>query len=68
MRNKDERKSKPIEGYLKNKAREFINDPGLKTKSETERPNGKIQERAGKARRKASKTIYKAGKIIPGKR
>ena len=68
MRNKDERKSKAIEGSAKNKAQEFIDDPGLKPKSEYERPNGKIQERTGKARRKASKTIYKAGKIIPGKR
>lgn len=68
MRKKDERKSKPIEGSVKNKALEFINDPDLKTKTETERPNGKIQERAGKTRRKASKTTYKAGKIIPGKR
>lgn len=68
MRNKDERKSKPLEGSIKNKAREFINDPDLKAKGETERPNEKIQEGAGKARRKAGKTIYKAGKIIPGKR
>jgi uncharacterized protein YjbJ (UPF0337 family) len=68
MRKKDERKSKPIKGSVKNKAREFINAPDLKTKSETERPNGKNQERAGKARRKAGKTTYKAGKIIPGKR
>jgi hypothetical protein len=68
MRNKNERASKPIEGFVKNKALEFINDLDLKTKSETERPNGKLKERAGKARRKAGKTIYKAGKIIPGKR
>jgi uncharacterized protein YjbJ (UPF0337 family) len=68
MRKKDERKSKLIEGSVKNKALEFINDPDPKTKSETERPDGKIQERSGNARRKASKTTYKAGKIIPGKR
>ena len=68
MRNKDAGKSKSNEGPAKNNAREFINDPNLKTKNETERLNGKIQERVGKARRKASKTIYKAGKIIPGKR
>jgi uncharacterized protein YjbJ (UPF0337 family) len=68
MGKKDERKSKPIEGPVKNKALEFINDPGPKTRSETERPNGKVQERSGKARRKAGKTTYKAGKIIPGKR
>jgi uncharacterized protein YjbJ (UPF0337 family) len=68
MRSKDERKSKPIEGSVKNKAREFINDPGLKAKGATKRPNGKTQERAGKARLKASKTIKKAGKVIPGRR
>jgi uncharacterized protein YjbJ (UPF0337 family) len=68
MGNKDERKSKPIGGSVKNEAREFINDPDLKAKVATERQNGKAQERAGKARLKASKTIKKSGKVIPGRR
>jgi uncharacterized protein YjbJ (UPF0337 family) len=68
MRNKDERKSKPMEGSVKNKAWEFISDPDLKAKGATERLNGNTQERAGKARLKASKTMKKAGRIIPGRR
>jgi uncharacterized protein YjbJ (UPF0337 family) len=68
MRNKNKRKSKLIEGSVKDKSGEFINDSDLKAKGDTERQNEKIQERAGNARWKASKTIYKAGKIIPGKR
>jgi uncharacterized protein YjbJ (UPF0337 family) len=63
MRNKDAGKSKSNEGPAKNNAREFINDPNLKGKSDTERLNGKIQERASKARRTASKTIYKAARL-----
>jgi uncharacterized protein YjbJ (UPF0337 family) len=50
MRNKDDGKSKSIEGAVKDKARDLINGPNLEAKSETERPNGKIQEKAGKAR------------------
>jgi uncharacterized protein YjbJ (UPF0337 family) len=68
MGNKDERKRKPIQGSVKNKAREFINDTDLKAKGTTERPNGKTEERAVNARLKASKTIKKAGKVIPGRR
>ena len=68
MRNKDDGKSKSIEGAVKDKARELINDPDLEAKSETERLNGKIQEEADKALWKACKAIKKAGKIISGKR
>jgi uncharacterized protein YjbJ (UPF0337 family) len=68
MRNKDERKSKSIEGSVMNKALEFINDLDLEAKGQAERPSGKIQEKAGKARWKAGKAIKKTGKIISGKR
>lgn len=68
MRNKDDGKSKSIEGAVKDKARELINDPDLEAKSVTERLNGKIQEKAGKARWKAGKAMKKAGKVISGKR
>jgi uncharacterized protein YjbJ (UPF0337 family) len=68
MRNKDDGKSKSIEGAVKDKARELINDPDLEAKSETERLNGKIQEKAGKARWIAGKAMKKAGKVISGKR
>jgi uncharacterized protein YjbJ (UPF0337 family) len=54
MRNKDDGKSESIEGAVKDKARELINDPGLEAKSETERLNGKIQE---KAARRAGKPV-----------
>jgi uncharacterized protein YjbJ (UPF0337 family) len=52
MRNKDEGKSegKRIKGTAKNKVGELINAPDLEAKGETERPDGKIQEKAGKAR------------------
>jgi hypothetical protein len=39
MRNKDDGKSKSIEGAVKDKARELINDPDLEAKGETERLN-----------------------------
>jgi uncharacterized protein YjbJ (UPF0337 family) len=65
MRNKGHGKSKSIEGAVKDKTRELINDPDLESKSVTERLNGKIQEKAGKARCKAMK---KAGKVISSKR
>ena len=68
MRNKDDGKSKSIEGAVKDKARKLINDPHLEAKSEAERLNGKIQEKAGKARWKAGKAMKKAGKVISGKR
>jgi uncharacterized protein YjbJ (UPF0337 family) len=68
MRNKDERKSKPTEGSVMNKALESINDPDLEAKGQAERPGGKIQEKAGKVRWKAGKAIKKAGKIISGNR
>ena len=35
MRNKDDGKSKSIEGAVKDKAWELINDPDLEAKSET---------------------------------
>ena len=63
MRNKGEGQGEPIEGAVKDKASELINDPDLEAKGKTERLNGKIQERAGKARRTASKTIYKAARL-----
>jgi uncharacterized protein YjbJ (UPF0337 family) len=68
MRNKDDGKSKSIEGAVKDKARELINDPDLEAKSETERLNGKVQETAGKARWKAGEAMKKAGKVFSGKR
>jgi len=49
MRNKGHGKSKSIEGAVKDKTRELINDPDLEAKSVTERLNGKIQEKAGTA-------------------
>ena len=68
MRNKDDGKSKSIEGGVKDKTQELINDPDLEAKSVIERLNGKIQEKAGKARWKAGKAMKKAGKVISGKR
>jgi uncharacterized protein YjbJ (UPF0337 family) len=68
MRNKGEGKGEPIEGAVKDKASELINDPDLEVKGKTERLNGKIREKAGKARWKTSKAIKKAGRIISGKR
>ena len=65
MRNKYE---EPIKGAVKDKAGEMINDPELETKREAERPDGRIQEKAGKARWKAGKGIKKAGRIITGRR
>jgi uncharacterized protein YjbJ (UPF0337 family) len=67
-RNKDDGKSKSIEGAVKDKSRELINDPNLEAKRETERLNGKIQEKAGKAGWKAGKAMKKAGKVISGER
>jgi uncharacterized protein YjbJ (UPF0337 family) len=46
----------------------LIDDPDLEAKSETERLNGKIQEKAGKACWKAGKAMKKAAKVISGKR
>ena len=68
MRNKGEGKGELIEGAVKDKASELINDPDLEAKGKTERLNGKIREKAGKARWKAGKAIKKAGRIISGKR
>jgi len=68
MRSKGEGKGKPIEGSAKDKAGELINYPDLEAKGKTERPNGKILEKAGKAFWKACKAIKKAGRIISGKR
>jgi len=68
MRNKDDGKSELIEGGVKDKAWKLINDPDLKVKSETERLNAKIQEKAGKALWKAGKEMKKADKVISGKR
>ena len=68
MRNKGHGKSKSIEGAVKDKTRELINDPDLEAKSVTERLNGKIQEKANKARWKAGKAMKKVGKVISGKR
>jgi uncharacterized protein YjbJ (UPF0337 family) len=68
MRNKGEGKGEPIEGALKDKVSELINDPDLEAKGKTDRLNGIIREKAGKARWKAGKTIKKAGRIISGKR
>ena len=51
MRGKDEGKSEDeqIDGAAKNKVEETINDPDLEARDEAERPDGKIQEKAGKA-------------------
>jgi uncharacterized protein YjbJ (UPF0337 family) len=51
MRDKDEDKSEgeQIDGAAKNKVEETINDPDLEARYEAERPDGKIQEKAGKA-------------------
>jgi uncharacterized protein YjbJ (UPF0337 family) len=68
LSNKDDSKSKSIEGGVKDKARKLINDPDLEAKSETERLNGKIQEKAGKARWKTGNAMKKAAKVISGKR
>jgi uncharacterized protein YjbJ (UPF0337 family) len=70
MRNKGHGKSKSIEGEgaVKDKTRELINDPDLESKSVTERLNGKIQEKAGKARWKTGNAMKKAAKVISGKR
>ena len=70
MRNKDEGKSegKRIKGKARNKVRDLINTPDLEAKDEAERPDGKIQEKAVKARWKAGKVIKKAGKVISSKR
>jgi len=69
-RNKVEGKSggEQIEGAIKNKVGEPISAPDLEAKDEAERPDGKIQEKAGKARWKAGKAIKKAGKVISSKR
>jgi uncharacterized protein YjbJ (UPF0337 family) len=68
MRNNYEGKGKPIEGAVKDKAGEMINDPDLETKREAERADTKIQEKTGKARWRAGKAIKKAGRIISGRR
>jgi uncharacterized protein YjbJ (UPF0337 family) len=68
MSNKDDGKGKSIEGGVKDKAQELINDPDLEANSETERLNGKIQEEAGRARWKTGIAMKKAAKIISGKR
>ena len=68
MRTKGDGEGKPIEGSAKDKAGELINDPDLEAKGKTERLNGKIQEKAGRAFWKACKAIKKAGRIISGKR
>jgi uncharacterized protein YjbJ (UPF0337 family) len=51
MRDEDEGKSEgeQIDGAAKNKVDEMINDSDLEAKNEAERPDGKIQEKAGKA-------------------
>jgi uncharacterized protein YjbJ (UPF0337 family) len=51
MRDKDKGKSEgeQIEGAAKNKSGGSINAPDLEAKDEVERPDGKIQEKAGKA-------------------
>jgi uncharacterized protein YjbJ (UPF0337 family) len=69
-RNKDEGKSegKRIEGTAENKVGELINAPDLEAKGKAERPDGKIQEKACKARWKVGKAIKKAGKVVSGRR
>jgi len=49
MRDKGEGESEQIDGAAKNKVEEMINDPDLEAKDEAERPDGKIQEKAGKS-------------------
>jgi uncharacterized protein YjbJ (UPF0337 family) len=49
MRDKGEGESEQIDGAAKNKVEEMINDPDLEAKDVAERPDGKIQEKAGKS-------------------
>jgi len=51
MRDKGEDKSEgeQIDGAAKNKVEEMINGPDLEARDEAERPDGKIQEKVGKA-------------------
>jgi uncharacterized protein YjbJ (UPF0337 family) len=60
-------KANQLKAGVKDKTRELINDPDLEANSVTERLNGKIQEKADKARWKAGKAMKKAGKVISGK-
>jgi hypothetical protein len=64
MRNKDSGKGKLIEGDVKEKSWEMITDLDLEIIREPERPDRKIQEKAGKTRWKAGKGIKKASRII----
>ena len=69
MLNKDEvtGKGKQIEGAIKDKAGEFVNNPDLEAKGKAERLEGQVQEKAGEARRTAGETVEKADKAITGK-
>jgi hypothetical protein len=51
MRGRGEGKTEgeQIDDAARNKVEEMINDPDLEAKDEAERPDGKIQEEAGKA-------------------
>jgi hypothetical protein len=68
MRDKDKGEGEQIEGAAKNKSGGSINAPDFEDKDEAELPDGKIQEKAGKASWKSGKAIKKAGNVISGKR
>jgi uncharacterized protein YjbJ (UPF0337 family) len=61
-------KANQLKAGVKGKTRELIDDPDLEAKSETERLNGKIQEKAGKARWKTGNAMKTAAKVSSGKR
>lgn len=69
MWNKDEikGKGKQILGALKINAGALINDAKLQAQGAAERLAGKIQEKAGKTRRKTREALTAAGKALAGK-
>jgi uncharacterized protein YjbJ (UPF0337 family) len=69
MWNKDEvrGKGKQITGAIKDKVGELTNNPRLEAEGESERLEGNIQQKVGKGRRKVSKVIARAGKMLTGK-
>lgn len=50
-------KAEKAKGYVKDKAGELINDPGLEAEGGLERGTGAVREGVGKARRKTKEAI-----------
>lgn len=69
MWNKDEikGKGKQIEGAVKEKTAEVVNNPDLEAEGKAERLEGKVQEKVGEMRRNAAGLLEKAGKAVSGK-